>query len=643
MNEELIYSVASGLILLVIYSSLNFRKMNKGRINKAFMSLVMVTIVATIFDILVILFDGDSSKPASFKLILAVIYYISKNVSFALYSVYVIAVTDTSHKLGTGFKKKLLSIPVIVTVIASLSTLFVNDVFLIDNNGFFVRGPLIVLIYVCNGVYLALPMIIIVKYWRNLGFRKSLALFSCAIGSLAAYCIGSYFPYLHFDLIAYTLGILFIMLIVMNPESKVDSQSGLLRHEAYFDELKTGYVSSKKIYIIQINIRDFETITNMFSYEKLGVLISYLSDRILLMCKRLSISGENYYIKDGEFRVVIPMDYPTNIERDAKAIYNIFNGGVNYSDINIELSSVVCVSKCPDDFKTFDDLYDFETRLKKFNGIDKIYYANQIIKNKEYTILSHMDEILERAFDEGNLEVYYQPIYNVKEKNFPVAEALIRLHDKEYGDIEPEFFLPVAEKNGYMDRIGQFVLEEICKFVSSAAFTDCGFKCIDMNLSVEQCLKNNLCDWISTTLKKYDVDPTKIYVGITESIATEGQKNFSDNIKKIQELGLGITLDGFGIGYSNIVNLSYLPIRAVKFDRKFINTGENNKQEAVLDSSIEMIKSLGKKVVIEGVETEEQVRKFEFLQCDYIQGFYFSKPVPLKHLLCYIREYKLGS
>lgn len=640
MNEEIVYSLASALILLVIHVSMSMRKMNRGRLNKAFISLIIFTFITAALDVVSLILDGDVTKPNSLKLVVIILSYTTRNLSYGLYTVYIIGVTDTGHIMGTGIRKSIMCIPLIGTLVASCSTLFNDYVFFIDSHGYFVRGKGISIIYAFNAVYLLTSVIIILIYWRNLGVKKNVALISCAVNATLAYVIGLVFPYLHFDLIAYTLGILFIMLIVMNPEARIDSQSGLMRHSAYFDDLKQGFFSNKKIYIIQINILHFEQISSMFSYEKLGTFINHLSQRLLIMCKRLSIPGECYYIKDGEFRIIIEKDKFNNIDKDTKIIFSIFNGEVHHKDINLDINSAMIVTRCPEDFSTFDTLYNFETRLKKFYSTDRVYDAKELINNKDYELISRMEEILDRALANGNLKVYYQPIFNPKEKKFEIAEALLRLYDEEYGEISPEVFIPIAETTGYMEKLENVVLHDICQFVQSDNFKKCGLKKIDMNLSIGQCLRADLAEKIKSVFDEYNLDPSVLYVGIIESIATESQKSFTDNIMRLDELGIGICIDDFGIGYSNIANISLLPITYVKFDRAFVN-GNGIKQDAILASSVEMIKAIGKKVIIEGVESDDTVRKFDVFGCDYIQGFYYSKAIPVEQLVYFIQEFNM--
>ena len=207
------------------------------------------------------------------------------------------------------------------------------------------------------------------------------------------------------------------------------------------------------------------------------------------------------------------------------------------------------------------------------------------------------------------------------------AEALIRLNDDKYGMIYPDRIIPAAEQNGNINKLGMLVIEEVCKLIKSDDFKKTDLKHVSVNLSVIQCLQRNLADQIIGVLKRYDVDPSCISFEITESLASDNQKTFTENINKLAEYGIKLALDDYGTGYSNIITLTNLPIYAVKFDREFVNAKEESRLEDILINSIEMVESLGKTIVAIGVEDEKLLSKLRDAGCDYIQGYYYAKPM----------------
>ena len=143
----------------------------------------------------------------------------------------------------------------------------------------------------------------------------------------------------------------------------------------------------------------------------------------------------------------------------------------------------MCSVRCPEDIDSFESMNLFINNfIDKSSSADKLYEASDIINNRNYSIQLNIETIINKAIAENRFKVYYQPIYSVSEKRFVCAEALIRLYDDEYSFVSPELFIPAAEKNGSIHRIGKYVLEEVCRFISSEQFRKLSISFIDVNL-----------------------------------------------------------------------------------------------------------------------------------------------------------------
>lgn len=252
----------------------------------------------------------------------------------------------------------------------------------------------------------------------------------------------------------------------------------------------------------------------------------------------------------------------------------------------------------------------------------------------EFRIRNDLDEIIERAIAEKSFKMYYQPIYSTVENRFVSAEALIRLEDSTYGQVSPALFIPFAETNGSIHAIGDYVLNSVFDFISKSGMYELGLKYIEVNLSASQCIESDLFDKIEGLLDKYSLMPEQISLELTETAADIDPTIVDQNIRKLHNLGIRFALDDYGTGYSNIKRLTTLPIDQVKLDKSFVSEIDDPQMWIVIQDTIAMLKAMGKEVLVEGVESEEAVNKFINLKCDllqgceYIQGFYFCKPLP---------------
>ena len=221
--------------------------------------------------------------------------------------------------------------------------------------------------------------------------------------------------------------------------------------------------------------------------------------------------------------------------------------------------------------------------------------------------------------------------------NHVFKDGIVRLKDEKYGFISPEVFIPVAEKSGAIHKIGDFVLEQVCAFIASDEYKKLGMSYIEVNLSVVQCMQPKLANHIMEILTRYGVRPEQLNLEITETAASISQQALEDNIKDLTNMGMKFSLDDFGTGYSNMQRIVKLPFDIIKLDRTFTELYDNPKLGIVLTNAINMIKAMKMKIVVEGVETEEMLKLFSELECEYIQGYYFSKPIPREEFVKFIQ------
>ena len=195
--------------------------------------------------------------------------------------------------------------------------------------------------------------------------------------------------------------------------------------------------------------------------------------------------------------------------------------------------------------------------------------------------------------------------------------------------------IPAAEKSGAIHKIGDYVLTEVFQFIASSEYKKLGLEYIEINLSVSQCMHHGLADSILESMSRYGVSSNQVNLEITESAASYDQSVMSENLEQLSAAGLTFSLDDYGTGYSNMYRIAALPLKIVKLDKTFVNN-QNSKMWTILQNTVRMIKDLNMEIVVEGIETEEMVKKFSDLKCDFIQGYFFSKPIPQREFVEFI-------
>jgi EAL domain-containing protein (putative c-di-GMP-specific phosphodiesterase class I) len=242
-----------------------------------------------------------------------------------------------------------------------------------------------------------------------------------------------------------------------------------------------------------------------------------------------------------------------------------------------------------------------------------------------------METDLRHALDRQELRVYFQPVVDLDTGNINELEALVRWERPGYGLVSPTAFIPIAEETGLIVPIGQWVLEEACRWAqrwqhSSPAQHPLG---VSVNLSARQFQHPQLLADIARTLRETGLDPHNLKLEITESVVMQDAEATIETLESLKELGIRVAIDDFGTGYSSLSYLKRLPVDTLKIDRSFVNgLGQDAQDTAIVDSVLALARTLQLSVTGEGVETTAQARHLRQLGCDRGQGFLFARPLP---------------
>lgn len=638
MHKNLFFDYSALVIIVLLTATTILRRMVKGKVNRNFIHMLLVAGLTIVFDIASVLCDG-ASCPDSIKYLFNTCYLMVHSVVMLFFIAYLVSLTDTWH---IYYKHKLLTaalmMPAAVSVIMIIINLFTHSVFYINENGYYTRGAQIPILYIAVLLYV-LYVLVYVAYFRK-AFRTRYIISIELVFMVVV--VSSLFQFVYADLLVemfcMSIGLLFLSLMVQRPEERLDVVTGLSRLTAYMEDMGRSFRNQKPMQIIMMNIKNFDAIQSQLGYGRMMGFLKQIANILLTVNREQGLNAELYYLEGGKFRFVMDEPKFSKVIPTADKINSVMKENFVVNQMSVDLPIIICIAKCPEDIADLDSLMTFGDMLNTVPFHGKTLFASELFDDMNYDLMRHMSQVIERGIRQHHFEVYYQPIYSVKEGKFHSAEALIRLKDDQYGFVSPELFIPEAEKNGAIHQIGDFVLEEVCKFIASPAFQRLGLSFIEVNLSMVQCMQPKLTEHITGILKKYDVKPAQINLEITETAAAISQKTLETNIKELTSAGIQFSMDDFGTGYSNMQRVVQLPFNIIKLDRTFTQLYDDRKHEIFLSNMIRMIKALDMKIVVEGVETEDMLKLFSDLDCDYIQGFYFSKPIPQKEFEAFIQE-----
>ena len=338
-----------------------------------------------------------------------------------------------------------------------------------------------------------------------------------------------------------------------------------------------------------------------------------------------------------EFLIFIPYISNLNdVEDVVKKVTEILKTPYNINNYEIFASVSIGVSVFPDDGEEFEVLLknaDAAMYIAKSNGKNHWEMFNGNI-SKEINRIYSIQRGLRTALDNKEMYVVFQPKVRLTDNEIDGFEALLRWESSDIGFVSPSEFVPVAESTRLIIPIGKFVLREVfikIKYLLSKGYDN--FK-IAVNLSEIQLREGDLLEYFISLIEEYKVPPRYIEIEITESMIMKSVDRNIDSLMQIKELGASIALDDFGTGYSSLNHLTKLPIDVLKIDRSFVNDMiENDKSRYIVEKIIQLSHKLGITVVAEGVEEKEQVDYLKSMECDTVQGYYYSKPENFENVI----------
>ena len=418
----------------------------------------------------------------------------------------------------------------------------------------------------------------------------------------------------------------------------VDVVTGVANEEAFSLQIKQMLQYREKKSVMTVHIRRFHHITSVIGFENGNQLLDDVGRFLVRQC------GKFHVFQSAEDTFHIIADTEKERKRMEEEIKKRFLLGWQVQGNEVALDLALIVQHYPEDFSTipeYKNMIEYLLERAKRETSQTIFETNASFLEK-YRRRNSIELAMEQAIRQRSFEVYYQPIYSLKEKKITSLEALVRLRDGELGFISPEEFIPIAEKNGMFLKFGEQVLEECCKFLSKHVLSNdsLGIRTVHVNVSAVQCFRQNLKETIIPVLEKFHVPPTMISLELTEGTAVRAPELLQRHMRELGKLGMSFALDDYGSGNANCSYLIRFPFQEIKIDKEIVWAYfENHSARVVLQNEINIMKELGLPLIIEGIENKEQSDEMERLGVDYIQGYYYGRPMPEEDCLRYIRSF----
>ena len=621
MGYVIHYDIGAVLIIIVTLLIHILKKKVQDRSSKLFTALLWCTLLSTVFDIAAVMCEVNQISGVA-AMFCNSIHFLCHNSIAPLFLAYI---AETTH-FFTGRSKKFFTwmfAPwAINTLLYCANTVF-KIYFYIDEAGAYHRGPFLFIAYIISIYYLTFAVILSLRNLKNISRPMIIPVWSFIVVSSGSIMFQFFFPEYLVECFGISVCLMVIMFTMQTQSDVIEQETYMLNKSMFARDLSDALKAGEPLSILFIRVPDHKMIMDTFGNLVFGRLQSSFSQYLY----QLVHFGEAYYLDDGCFVLVSKGDKDAS-QRLYKTISERMESSWESEQTRIFASAYMLSIVAPEDVTDYETLDEY---MNEFKSSD--FTSRRLLTSKDFNVSNghrrkEVEQAIENGLKNGGFWVCYQPIYDVAAGRVTSCEALVRLTDEKLGDVYPDEFIPIAERNGSILDIGRFVFDSSCAFITDDRAAALGIRFIHINLSVVQCMHPDLVEEFTDIMHRRGVKPEQLCLEITETASAFTPYIMEKNIQKLSEMGIMLALDDFGTGYSNMNNLLRFPFRFVKFDKTIVwNSFETDKGKIAFEGTIAMIKKLGLEIVAEGVEDQQQAHRLIENKCEHLQGYLLSKPV----------------
>ena len=628
------------IILFICYS----RRMTKGSVNFLFISVVLLSLCSAAADLGMEIADNLVPLSGAGYLLCTVssyAYLVVRNANNAVLLLFLLELTRTKFLLGKWWAKLCFCLPYAGILLMLAQNPFTHSAFTVTAEAGYVRGPLMLAFYGIAMLYGIVGLIYCIYCRRYFSVSKWAALFSVYVLAHLAVVIQYFHPELLVEMFSTAVGEMLILLSVMRPEERMDIEVEMLSWAAYQADLRNILRSGENVQIIVIRLQNGREIRNYLGEHRYYRFLTEIAGELSGIRWRRRHRIDPYFERPDTIYIIADA---VNADREDAGERLLAEAGDRirrYTEMGVRVEPRVCLICVPEDLRKAEDILSLGHIFPKIDpGRQTAIRASEIVHSRTFAVEAHIEAILDRAIRKDHVEMYYQPIYDVRSEGFRSAEALARIIDPEYGLISPAVFIPAAEAEGCMIPLGDLVLEQVFRFISTHDLDALGLEFIEINLSVAQCMESSLPEKLRRLQEKYGVDPGRVNLEITETTFENISEVMLENVRELTGMGYSFALDDYGIGYSSIQRVNHLPLKLIKIDKSMLDEIGSDSGRKILEYTVRMMQGIGKQLVIEGAETREAVEALKRMDCNYIQGYYYAKPLPGEEFIRYLEEHR---
>ena len=630
ISESSLYIASTTLsIVCLVYTLLQGR--TDKRHNKLFIALLGIVIIGSFTDgtayVLKPLLSMGGAV-AGVYVTANYLYFIFHSALAMLFLFYVLEVSGLS-KRGSRAQNFILWAPGIVCIVMSAINPLTNWVYTYGDPLSFIRCWGVYVIYAVSAIYLLVGIVVLMRFWSAITPRKRSSLLFFIVLVVAGTVIQLVFPGVRAELFCESLALLGVMLTIEDESDRIDAETGIYDRRALNLDLANLISTGNRFDVVHASIVNTELVLRTSGFAAYSDLMIVVTEWMMTIVPRYRI----YRSAPNSFTILRVGSDADDSAAVASAIADRFASPWQSNETEFILQCSVMRASVPDEFSTVDDVL-FMVDSPAPNS------AGRVLSGSDLDFLRRRAAVelaVVRGLEQSNFEMHYQPLCDADGRPCG-AEALMRLNDPVLGSVPPFEFIDVAERTGVIDELGDFALEETCRFIESGEPAALGIDVIHVNLSALQCMQPGAAERLRGIVAEHGVNPHRIDFEITESVAAAHLSPVISLMRDLRADGFTFSMDDYGTGYSNMRALLDLDFDTVKIDKSIVWGAEKDDAgRAILENTMRMLQQTGHMTVAEGVETEEQIELLGSFGIDFLQGFHYSRPLPREEFCAWVR------
>ena len=565
------------------------------------------------------------------------VYFIAHGLITTLLFLYAYSLTD--YALADWRKLIPWLIPSAFGFMLILTNWFSGVVFWLDDQGGYHRGVLLPLLYLVTGINFAATTFILVHKKQVIPHRERVSILAFLVVASGAMLYQMLNPIMLVENFACASCLMVSQMTVQNPELVLDGATRMLTKQGFSNLLVPMFDRGERFRVGFLMIDNYHELEKNYGYDRLEKRLLAISNFLKTHSEFTFARMDNStfcFLEKGA-RSEEAWDEIMRDLRGKKLFRYLRQQGVGIR-FRIKSGELDCPTDA-DSFSGLMELLNEAAKLPQSQEVGAMRLNTSDVLNLRRR--KQIEELTHNAVVGNMLHVVYQPVYNTALQRFTGAEALLRMRTDKLGNVSPAEFIQLAEENGTITEMTRFVVDSVCHFIQSAHLQELGVEHIHVNLSAVDCMQTDLAARIQERLEYYGVDAGAIGIEITETAFSAMPDTIIDSLKSLSQIGVTVLLDDYGTGYSNLSRLMKMPLDVVKLDKTLVDdVMESESARIILDNTIRMMKDLNKRVLMEGVETRQQAEYLMARGCDYIQGYYYAKPMEAAQLESLLRSQK---